>query len=411
MDFTKKLKRTVLSSAVILGMAGIPALAQMNDQSASNQSRSNGQFSSTHSKSNIRQVQQELKQQGFYKGRVDGIEGPQTRAAIKKYQEQNKLTASGRLDEQTLQSLGVSGTGMRGEAARSVGNTGRMQSTSEIKQVQSQLKQQGFYTGAVDGISGPETHSAIKKFQQQKNLRVTGRLDQQTLQALGIGGTASNVQPGMQGTQGEASRSEMGTSGQFSPGVIKEAQSALQSQGLYNGPVNGVQDQQTQAAISQFQQQNGLAVTGNLDPETLQSLGISGTESQGQASRSMEEPGPAQTGQSEQNQSQYGQPEANESGQASRSEEQSGQAQPGQAAAPQALAQSTVSAAQQALKDKGFYAGPVNGVMDQATRTAITNYQQQNNLPANGLLTQQTAQSLGIAGSNSGQTFESAGGQ
>ena len=51
---------------------------------------------------------------------------------------------------------------------------------------------------------------------------------------------------------------------------------------------------------------------------------------------------------------------------------------------------------QQALKSKGLYNGPVNGVMNDETRTAITNDQKQNNLPANGQLTPQTIESLGI---------------
>jgi peptidoglycan hydrolase-like protein with peptidoglycan-binding domain len=35
---------------------------------------------------------------------------------------------------------------------------------------------------------------------------------------------------------------------------------------------------------------------------------------------------------------------------------------------------------QQALKDKGFYSGPVDGVMGPATRNAIRSFQQANNL-------------------------------
>lgn len=375
MNFTKKsrLKYTVLASAVALGMAGLPAMAQMTGQSANpteQTSRSSQKQlrSPMHSKQTVRHVQRELKSKGFYKGRIDGIDGPQTRAALKQYQEKNNLTANGRLDVQTLKSLGVSRTGMRGEAARSVtGYAGTMYSTSIVKQVQTQLNDKGFYTGAVDGISGPETHQAIKRFQQQNNLRTTGRLDKQTMEALKIGGSASAVQPNM--PSNEAARSEMGTSGQLSSGVIQQAQSQLQSEGLYSGPVNGVADEQTRSAITQFQQQNGLAVTGRLDTATLEALGITGAEPQGQASRS--------------------------------AEEKPGEAAPGQVApgkpSQEALPQSIVSAAQRALKSKGFYKGPVNGIMNPETRTAITNYQQQSNLPANGQLTPQTAASLGIA--------------
>lgn len=40
----------------------------------------------------IRQVQQMLKQQGMYRGRVDGVLGPQTQAAVRSYRQSNNLT-------------------------------------------------------------------------------------------------------------------------------------------------------------------------------------------------------------------------------------------------------------------------------------------------------------------------------
>lgn len=54
-----------------------------------------------------------------------------------------------------------------------------------IANAQKQLKFEGYYQdGIVDGILGPETEKAIKKFQGKKNLEQTGELDQQTKIAL-----------------------------------------------------------------------------------------------------------------------------------------------------------------------------------------------------------------------------------
>jgi peptidoglycan hydrolase-like protein with peptidoglycan-binding domain len=53
----------------------------------------------------IRQVQQTLQQQGLYHARVDGVWGPQTQAAVRSYQQNNNLNASGQLDQQTMASL------------------------------------------------------------------------------------------------------------------------------------------------------------------------------------------------------------------------------------------------------------------------------------------------------------------
>src|SRR5262245_22979208 len=53
----------------------------------------------------VRQVQQTLQQQGEYRGRVDGVWGPATQAAVRSYQQQNNMNASGQLDPQTLAAL------------------------------------------------------------------------------------------------------------------------------------------------------------------------------------------------------------------------------------------------------------------------------------------------------------------
>ena len=50
--------------------------------------------------------------------------------------------------------------------------------------VQSALARRGYYEGQVDGVIGPGTRSAIREFQRDNGLPVTGRIDSQTVQAL-----------------------------------------------------------------------------------------------------------------------------------------------------------------------------------------------------------------------------------
>jgi len=71
------------------------------------------------------------------------------------------------------------------------GETGHHQqvSANTMQNVQQQLQQQGYYSNAqVDGKWGPETRKAVQSFQQAKGLPATGRLDGQTLGALGVTG-------------------------------------------------------------------------------------------------------------------------------------------------------------------------------------------------------------------------------
>ncbi|HET9664957.1 MAG TPA: peptidoglycan-binding domain-containing protein [Burkholderiales bacterium] len=61
-----------------------------------------------------------------------------------------------------------------------------------VRKAQQALKDKGFDAGPVDGIMGPKTQQAIKKFQEsQANLKESGQLDQQTLSALGVEGQDS----------------------------------------------------------------------------------------------------------------------------------------------------------------------------------------------------------------------------
>lgn len=50
-------------------------------------------------------VQGKLQQQGLYHGAVDGIVGPETKAAVHSYQQSQHLTPTGHLDSATLNSL------------------------------------------------------------------------------------------------------------------------------------------------------------------------------------------------------------------------------------------------------------------------------------------------------------------
>jgi hypothetical protein len=51
---------------------------------------------------------------------------------------------------------------------------------------------------------------------------------------------------------------------------------------------------------------------------------------------------------------------------------------------------------EQALQDKGFEPGSVDGVIDSQTQSAISQFQRDNNLAATGTVDEQTAKQLGV---------------
>jgi photosystem II stability/assembly factor-like uncharacterized protein len=62
-----------------------------------------------------------------------------------------------------------------------------LNATEIVAQAQEALKAAGYHLGEADGKPGPETTAALKKFQGDRHLPVTGKLDSITLAALGVG--------------------------------------------------------------------------------------------------------------------------------------------------------------------------------------------------------------------------------
>jgi len=62
------------------------------------------------------------------------------------------------------------------------------------------------------------------------------------------------------------------TVGIVSKDQIRTAQQQLQANGVYHGPIDGLLDAQTRAALSRYQRENGLSETATLDKATMQSL-------------------------------------------------------------------------------------------------------------------------------------------
>src|SRR4051812_44213383 len=63
------------------------------------------------------------------------------------------------------------------------------------RSVQTELKNQGFYYGEVNGLNSPETAAAIKRYQIRNGLEATGTLTGDTIEALGIKGASGPSSP------------------------------------------------------------------------------------------------------------------------------------------------------------------------------------------------------------------------
>ena len=71
-------------------------------------------------------------------------------------------------------------------------------------------------------------------------------------------------------------------------------------------------------------------------------------------------------------------------------------AKPGTASKPGTPNADQIKKAQQALKDKGFYTGPVDGAMNKDTQEAVRALQKSKNLNVTGNIDDNTARELGL---------------
>jgi peptidoglycan hydrolase-like protein with peptidoglycan-binding domain len=147
-------------------------------------------------------------------------------------------------------------------------------SSDQIREVQTVLKDRGFNV-VVDGRMGPRTTEAITSFQRQQGFQVSGRIDNQTVSALGLSNKidaesgATTGQGGAASGQGGASQqapaqqnqgaNQPSTSGQ---GGTQQQAPAQQNQGANQPSTSGQGGTQQQAPAQQNQGANQPSTSG-----------------------------------------------------------------------------------------------------------------------------------------------------
>ena len=153
-------------------------------------------------------VQQKLKALGFYSGSVDGVYGTGSIAAVKKFQQQNGLTADGLVGSRTYTALMSASTGSSSNSG-SDNSSSSSDSTSgqdyaegtlsygssgtEVKKMQQALKALGYNVSA-DGSYGALTQMAVTQFQKRNGLTADGVAGSATLKLL-YSGNAKEADP------------------------------------------------------------------------------------------------------------------------------------------------------------------------------------------------------------------------
>ncbi len=135
----------------------------------------------------VKQLQQTLKDLGYYSDVVDGQFGDGTVAAVMLFQAQHNLTADGLAGTDTLALLnsGKAETYQPTPTPTATPSVIRKGEHSDrVTAVQQRLQELGFYTSEIDGQFGSGTEEAVRLFQRQNELDVDGVIGAMTLAAV-----------------------------------------------------------------------------------------------------------------------------------------------------------------------------------------------------------------------------------
>lgn len=192
--------------------------------------------------------------------------------------------------------------------------------------------------------------------------------------------------------------------------TIQSVQQALKDQGLYYGEVNGEKSADTSAAIRRYQIRKGLQITGELNPETLKSLGSgSNTVSSGLSrppaatpppavrsdsshSPALSSPSPPSNSQNALISSRYRYGPAAQSAETS----QIFLGTPYEDA-PVELQMRVVAQTQLLLRRQGYYRSGIDGIYGPGTVVAVHSFQSHAGILPSGQLDMTTLTALGVA--------------
>ena len=192
------------------------------------------------------EAQQHLIDLGYLYGAADGIYGPMTAAALKRFQGEHGLEETGELNDATIEVLS--------ELAAKLG---------DVRALQQRLIDLSYLNGSADGAFGARSQAALKQFQAVHGLEATGLPDDETREVLFSDGAKSLPRRLRVGTKGDE---------------VIALQEKLIQYGFLAAEADGSYGTRTSSAVTRFQKHlqaqgkaEGLGVeaTGEATPVTL----------------------------------------------------------------------------------------------------------------------------------------------
>jgi peptidoglycan hydrolase-like protein with peptidoglycan-binding domain len=216
-------------------------------------------------------VQQTLKDQGFYYGTVDGQGGPETDAAIRRFQIRQGLDVTGKLDTQTLAALNVEGSSKKGNTLEAVSPSSGDGDSAEAQPVPPKAQPPKSVVQS--------DHDFLRK---QPAAKPTPSSDDDM--ASEPSQPAQPPQPPDAADAGQALPAEYAhffrkTPYESAPPVVQQstvqrAQERLAREGFFHGPADGQPSDSLSRALVAYQRDADIPPTGRLDMDTLSDMNL-----------------------------------------------------------------------------------------------------------------------------------------
>jgi peptidoglycan hydrolase-like protein with peptidoglycan-binding domain len=126
---------------------------------------------------NVRNAQGGLSQLGYYGGPIDGVNGPETRQAVQRYQSDRGLYPNGTIDEQLISRI-------NGDLGAATNATADQSQDRRVSRAQAALSQLGYYRGRIDGQLDGDTRAAIVSYRRERQLPISDVIDRQLMSSL-----------------------------------------------------------------------------------------------------------------------------------------------------------------------------------------------------------------------------------
>ncbi|UJW59234.1 peptidoglycan-binding protein [Bacillus sp. A116_S68] len=230
----------------------------------------------------VRELQSELKNLGYYTSTVDGAYGPLTAEAVRKLQRDKNIAVDGIFGPQTYSKLsGTSSSSNNStQTSTSSSNSSSLSGVvlrqgsrgSQVRELQTRLKNLGYLTSSVDGVYGPLTAEAVRKLQRQTSISADGVFGPQTLAQLNrnisYNQSTSSNNSNNSSNNSSATVLKQGSSG----AAVRELQNMLRATGHHTSSVDGQFGPLTKSAVQRFQREWGLIADGIATQATLDKL-------------------------------------------------------------------------------------------------------------------------------------------